>query len=112
MGALERLAEEGHDLATTSINIGELLRGVPTRGRAPQAVHRTLAGLIEVPFGPRASRRFGRLMFDQDRAGTPLPVVVAMIAAVVLENGASLMTGNDKDFRRVPGLELADLKTS
>lgn len=108
MRTVEDLSDSGEELATTSINMAEILRGIPTRSRATKAAHRILAGLIEVPFGPRAARRLGRLMFDQDRVGTPLPVIDAMIAAVAMENGARVMTGNVRHFQRVPGLELLD----
>lgn len=105
---LERLESIGERFATTSLNVAETLRGF---GESP-----ALAGarvfldtLIELPFGPRAARRFGRLMHAADRAGAPMATVDAMIAAVTLEEGARLATRNVRDFDRVPGLELVPM---
>ncbi|MGB0653625.1 MAG: type II toxin-antitoxin system VapC family toxin [Thermoplasmatota archaeon] len=93
------------ELATTSLNVAELLRGVPRRGRAQQVTHAIWAGLTEVPFGPRAARRFGRMMHDLDRAGTPVPVVDAMVAAATLEAGGILATWNTKHLKPLVALE-------
>lgn len=103
---LERLWEEGEELGTTSLNAAEFLRGGHGDHERLAMTVEVLEGLNEVPFGPRAARRFGRLMDQLDRAGAPVPVVDGMIAAVALEEGARVMTGNVRHFERVAGLEL------
>lgn len=103
---LERFWEEGETLGTTSLNVAELLRGAHRDHATLASTIEVVAGLAEVPFGPRASKRFGRLMDQLDRAGAPLPVVDGMIAAVALEEGARLATRNVRHFERVAGLEL------
>ncbi len=104
MEATRQWNAEGEGLATTSMNMAELLRGL--RGRRLTEGRRLLAGLAVVPFGPRAATRFGRFMEALDRAGRPAPVVDAMIAAATMEAGARLATYNQKDFQHIPGLEL------
>ncbi len=104
MEATKQWHAEGEGLATTSINMAELLRGL--RGRKLTDGRRLIAGLTIVPFGPRAASRFGRFMEALDRAGRPAPVVDAMIAAATMEAGARLASYNHKDFQRIPGLEL------
>lgn len=94
-------------VATTSISLAEFLRGIAPSQLA--GAHARIDGLQEVPFGPRAARRFGTLMHDLDRKGARLDVADGMIAAIALEQGARLLTGNTKHFRRVPGLELVAL---
>lgn len=99
------LVQTGEIIGTTSINAAEILRGVAPGSRAAERVAMVLGGLQEVPFGPAASRRFGKLMHSLDRAGTALPVVDGLIAAATLESGGRLVTSNTRDFAKVVGLE-------
>lgn len=101
-----RWADEDPDLATTSINVAEALRGEAGAARRFAAARHKLRALAEVPFGPRAALRFARLMHGLDRAGSPVPVIDGMIAATTLEAGAVLATRNVRHFDRIPGLEL------
>ena len=86
--------------------IAEALRGEAQPARRLATARRKFQGLVEVPFGPAAARRFARFMHELDRAGRPIPVVDGMIAAATLEAGARLATGNVRHFGRVPGLEV------
>jgi predicted nucleic acid-binding protein len=104
---LRGLQEEGEELATTSISKAELLRGAHATPAVLATVARLLDGFVEVPFGPRAARRFGRLMFDLDRAGRRMPDIDGLVAAATLESGARLAT-RDAVYRRVPGLDLVE----
>lgn len=108
VGFLERAYEEGQVLATTSVNVGEVLRGARGERERLATTVEVLDGLLEVPFDDRASQRFGRLMHQLDTMGDPLPVVDGMIAAATLEQGARLSTRNVRDFGRVPELEVLD----
>lgn len=98
---------ESEDLATTSLNVAEVLRGEAHDARRLARARKILAGLAEVPFGPRAAQRYARLMQDLDRAGRPLAAIDGMIAAVALAHGATIVT-DDRDFHRVPGLAVMD----
>lgn len=100
----------GEELATTSVNVAEVLRGAHRDQATLAATNRILAGLTEVPFGPRAAKRFGRLMHAMDKAGRPVPELDGMIAAIALEEGATLATRDRKHFERIAGLELAPVK--
>ena len=106
MDFLDKLRDEGHDMATTSLNMAETLRGTPPHGEERHRTLRILRGLREVPFGPGAARRYGLLQYALDRAGRPVGAVDAMVAAVVLESGGRLVTRNRDDFERIPGLSI------
>lgn len=103
---LEDLWEQDETLATSAINVGEVLRGAQRSRDVLGVTTRTLDALEEVPFGAEEARRFGRLMHTLDRGGNRIPVVDGMVAAVALENGGRLVTRNVQHFDRVPGLEL------
>lgn len=103
---LERVWETGEPLATTSLNVGEVLRGARGDPQRLSTAVDVVEGLGEVPYGPRAAERFARVMHQLDERGTPVPVVDGMIAAATLEEGARLCTRNVRDFDRVPGLEI------
>lgn len=105
-GFVAKLQASGAFIGTTSINVGEILRGVPPQSRGATRVARVLAALQEVPFGPAAARRFGSIMHAADRAGVSLPVVDALIAAAALEAGGTLVTRNARDFGRIAGLDV------
>jgi tRNA(fMet)-specific endonuclease VapC len=103
---LESAEADGEDLATTSINVGEVLRGAYRNPTTVGLVVQGLGAMTQVPFGPRAARRFGRLMSALDMLGRPMPEMDGLIAAIVLEEGGRLLTGNTRHFANVPGLPL------
>ena len=109
--ALRGLVASGENLATTSVNVAELFHGAERVGDRKAAIGSVLLlldGLVHVPFGPGAARRFGSLMAALHRAGRPMPPMDGLVAAVVLENGGRLLTRNRRHFIHIPGLELID----
>lgn len=110
--AVDRLREAdalGENLATTSLNVAEVLRGEePGSERADNAAA-ILQGLVELPCGPRAARRFALLMRELDRAGRSISVIDGLVASIALEEGATLWSRNAREFNRVPGLRFESL---
>ncbi len=53
---------------------------------------------------PAVARRYGRLIADLRRAGTPIPINDVWIAATALDCGGHLLTF-DGDFKRVASLD-------
>jgi predicted nucleic acid-binding protein len=51
---------------------------------------------------------FGRLAADLDSAGTPHSYRIQdlWIAALAIQHGLKVLTGNPRDFRGIPGLEI------
>jgi tRNA(fMet)-specific endonuclease VapC len=103
--------------ATTIISAEEQLRGrfaVIARARHPgdwvtayAAFQETLASLSQLallPFDDAAASLFAQLKATVQRVGTQ----DLKIAAIVLNIGGILVTRNQKDFARVPGLLLED----
>lgn len=62
-------------------------------------------GLFEIlPFDASAAEAYGEIRAHLEKAGTPIGPMDLMIAAHARIAGATLLTGNLKEFRRVPGL--------
>ena len=105
------------DRATTIVNFEEQMRGwmaVLARARtlakeveAYRRLRRQLAnysGLVILEFDERAAIEFQRLQKARLRIGT----MDLKIAAIVLTQGATLLSRNRSDFSQVPGLKAED----
>jgi predicted nucleic acid-binding protein len=93
---LKRLLEEGHLLACCPVNVSEVYAGIRA-GEEP----RTAAFLESLDFLPltrEIARRAGLIKRDFGRRGATLSLADAMVAAVAIENGCVLITGNVKHF--------------
>lgn len=96
-------------LCISSVSLAELLYGAeksaqPDRNR--DTVERFAARLDIVPFDDRAAAHYGRLRADLERKGQPIGPYDLMIAAHARSLGLTLVTNNEREFERVPGLLL------
>jgi predicted nucleic acid-binding protein len=100
---LARLVREGHELSTSVLNVAELFAGMrPAEERETEAF---LAALILHGLDAKSARLAGRLKSEWASKGRTLTLADAIIAAVALDRGCTLMTDNRKDFP-MAGLEL------
>ncbi|MCU0728444.1 MAG: type II toxin-antitoxin system VapC family toxin [Planctomycetes bacterium] len=102
-----RRARAGETLATTRLNVAELLVGVARSEdavREQERVDRLLGPLTILEFDARAAEAFGRIVGHLLRRGRPIGDMDALIAAVCLSSGHRLLTGNPRHFTDVPGL--------
>ncbi len=88
---------------------GELYVGVekskaPERGR--RAIDSFLAPFEIVPFDGRCARTYAHIRAHLEREGTRIGGNDLLIAATALVNGATLVTRNEREFMRVPGLSV------
>ena len=92
--------------ATTDINVMELFRGA-SNGREVDLVEHFLIrnGFVRLPITIAASQQAVQLL-RQYSLSQGLSIPDALIAGIVLELGASLVTGNIKHFQSLPGLEI------
>lgn len=107
LAVLEELSAEG--LAVSVIAIGELLEGLDS---APQpASHRAmlrqfLAGITLLPVDESIVEHFARNRARLRRQGMLIPDMDLLIAATALRFDLTLLTRNQRHFRRIPELRL------
>jgi tRNA(fMet)-specific endonuclease VapC len=107
--AVRRLAATGDELVATSIIVScEIEFGLELRG-SPNLRQRTesiLAKLVVLGFDSPVHVFYGALRAKLKRLGTPIGPNDLLIAAHALALDATLVTDNEKEFSRVPGLRI------
>ena len=95
-------------MAASNVVAAELWAGVEKSRRAAAAA--LLLDFLEaftvLEFGHAAAREYGRIRADLERRGQKLGPLDLLIAAHALSVGATLVTGNAGEFRRVDGLSV------
>ena len=106
------LEREQDDCYTSTIVIAQVAYWVRTKeGRARERLQHWLTRSIEVMEGRILAFNVAtahvwadqKVLLEQD--GHPMPVEDSFIAAIARRHGLTIVTGNDKDFRR-PGLKV------
>lgn len=95
----------------STIVLGELAFGVEKSAYAErnQARLETLTSRLPVVgVAPETAHAYGRIRAHLERQGKPIGANDFWIAAQALSVGATLVTDNQKEFRRVEGLSLAN----
>jgi tRNA(fMet)-specific endonuclease VapC len=94
-------------VGVSAVTVAELEFGVfksadPARNRA--ALLAFLSPLEIAAFDDRAAEEYGRIRAHLQARGTPIGPLDLLIAAHGLSLGATLVTNNEREFCRVPGL--------
>ncbi|MFB6167147.1 MAG: type II toxin-antitoxin system VapC family toxin [Candidatus Nanohaloarchaea archaeon] len=79
-------------------------RSDPCRGEE-EAVEKLLEGLQGTGFGSGAAKRAAEIDVELREEGVRVDVEDVIIAAIALERGETVVTGNPGHFEPVPGLE-------
>ena len=106
---LERFKEFGTgEIGISSIVAAELAFGVQKTGsmRNKEALNLFLVPLSIVPFDAGCVWAYGTLRAQLEKLGQPIGALDTMIAAQALALDLPLVTNNQKEFSRVPGLKL------
>ncbi|MGA2682959.1 MAG: type II toxin-antitoxin system VapC family toxin [Candidatus Bathyarchaeia archaeon] len=105
---VKELDEEGKG-ATTAINSFELFFGANRSERKNENVKQTsklLERLIVFPLDFASSRKAADISAKLAAEGEKIDFRDAMIAAIAIENGLTLVSRNEAHFKRVKGLKL------
>jgi predicted nucleic acid-binding protein len=103
VGRVQQLGERGDLPYTCAINVEEVSRGI--RPREEDVFIRLLAGLHVAPLGVPEGRLAGFWTRTLSKRGRTVSPADALIAAAAIGIGASVATGNPRDFR-FPGLDV------
>ena len=107
--AAARIARVGEDAICTSIIVAAELRyGSAKRGskRLRDAVEALLGEIAVLPFDAPADAEYGALRAALEVAGRPIGGNDLLIAAHARALGATVVTANVQEFRRVRGLKV------
>jgi tRNA(fMet)-specific endonuclease VapC len=105
--AAKRIAKVGEDNICTSIIVAAELRyGCAKRGskRLTKAVEDLLAEINVLSFDVPADAEYGAIRSQLETAGTPIGGNDLLIAAHARAIGATMITANTDEFKRVHGL--------
>jgi predicted nucleic acid-binding protein len=95
----------------SAVTVGELRYGIArlAERKRRDALERWLQSEVLADFSERVlsfdgevAERWGRLRADAQRAGTPVPVIDAMIAATAVHYNLALISRNEADFKAMP----------
>jgi len=103
------------DVGVSAITVAELQYGAqksqrPTQNR--RALEQFLAPLVVADFDYAASERSGGIRAALEQSGTPIGSLDTLIAAHALSLDVSLVTNNEREFSRVPGLRVVNWVSS
>lgn len=99
-------AFEPGELAVSVITALELTVGARRASHTAYAkrVQALLAQLEVLPLGPEVAEAYATTRLDLQARGEPIGPMDLLIAAHALSLGATLVTNNEREFRRVTGL--------
>lgn len=94
-------------LCTSSVVLGELLYGAEKSAfpeRNLEQIERFMARIEVLSFDEAAAAHFGSIRAELERSGEPIGAYDLMIAGHARSAGLRLVTNNEREFSRVPGL--------
>ena len=97
------------DAAISVVTLAELRFGMalkPMRSRAVDRIEALLRLLRHLPLGLAAAMHYAQIRAHLQRKGTPIGPNDVWIAAHALAEDMTLVSGNLREFRRVPTLRL------
>ena len=107
--AAKRIAKVGDDAICTSIIVAAELRyGCAKSGSSKllKAVEDILEEINILPFDVPADAEYGGIRAELEAAGKPIGSNDFLIAAHAYSTGATIVTGNTVEFRRIRGLNV------
>ena len=100
--ALKRIIQSGEDITTTAINLHEILYGL-------QKYAKPIKEILLLPvlnYTKKDSILSSKIELEAESKGMPIRRTDAMIAAITINNGATLYTFDSKHFSPLKSLSL------
>ncbi len=102
-------ARDVDDIAISTITLSELQHGVSKSENPEQNTVALLEFLVPftvLSYEDTAARAYGEIRAHLEKHGTPIGPMDMLIAAHARSRGLILVTNNEDEFRRVPGLSV------
>lgn len=99
--------EKPYQVAISAISVAELEYGVAKSRHIEQnrtALRNFLSAFEIIPFDDRDAEQFGIIRALLEKQGQPIGAYDLEIASQGLARNMAVVTNNEKEFRRVPGL--------
>ncbi|HOP08461.1 MAG TPA: type II toxin-antitoxin system VapC family toxin [candidate division Zixibacteria bacterium] len=97
------------DVCVSAITLSELEYGV-AKSAAPKqnklALAEFMTPMTVMPYDDQVADRYGRIRSELEARGKRIGPLDTMIAAHALALGLTLVTNNEREFRRVPDLQV------
>ena len=97
---------------TSAINVGEIYYGASRTSRKKHILkafeEMVFPNVNVLPFDRQSGRVFGVLKAEIGKRGIGCSEPDLRIAAVTIQHGLTLITGNTKHFKNIPGLRIED----
>ena len=107
---IDRIRSHGmDDIVVSAITLSELQHGVYKSERPEQnrvALLEFLVPFTVLPYDDAAARVYGEIRAQLEKQGSPIGPMNMLIAAHALSQGLTLVTNNEREFRRVSGLSI------
>lgn len=97
------------DVCISSVTFAELMYGVEKSQHSQKnktALEEFVLPLEIIPFDEEAAHYYGRLRTYLEKKGSPIGPMDLMIAAHAQSIRGTLVTNNEKEFTRIPGLKV------
>jgi tRNA(fMet)-specific endonuclease VapC len=96
----------------SAITVTELLVGVSRANTEERRIKRSafvehiIGSIATLPFGIEEARIYAQILYNLFAEGVTLGTHDMIIAATAIANGYSVLTMNERDFKRIKGVEV------
>jgi tRNA(fMet)-specific endonuclease VapC len=111
----DRFNDCADQLCISVITLAELIHGAEKSARPPdnlKVVEGFCARLEVLHFSGRAASHYGQLWAELERAGRRAGIHDMMIAGHARSEGLTVVTNNEREFERMPGLRVENWLSS
>jgi tRNA(fMet)-specific endonuclease VapC len=105
----ERFNAEAEAMCISAITLGELLYGAESKPSIRRIVEQFLARITMLDFGYAAAAHYAQIRVELKKQ--PIGANDTLIAAHARSEALTLVTNNDREFRRVSGLRTENWTT-
>ena len=99
------------EIGISTITVSELQYGVSKsrqRNRNEIRLNEFMAPLEILPYDEAAAETYGEIRFNLEKAGKPIGPLDLLIAAHAMSRSLTLVTNNDKEFKRIKNLKVTN----